>query len=60
MTTVARITQADMDRATKAVASAKLERARIIMDLANSRIEIIIGDTAPAIPEVEEWSDDDV
>lgn len=60
MTAVARITQADMDRATKAVASAKLERARIIMDLANSRIEIIIGDTAPAIPEVEEWSDDDV
>jgi len=60
VTAVARITQADMDRATKAVASAKLERARIIMDLANSRIEIIIGDTAPAIPEVEEWSDDDV
>lgn len=59
MTAPARITQADMDRATKAVATAGLERARIIMDLATSRIEIIIGEPGPTRV-VEEWSDDDV
>lgn len=60
MTAPARITQADIDRATKAVKTAKFERARIVMDLANSRIEIIIGESAD-IPIVgEPWSDDDV
>lgn len=59
MTAPARITQADMVRATKAVASAHIERARIIMDLAKGRIEIIIGD--PAIrQDTSDWSDDDV
>lgn len=46
MTVAARITQADMDRATKAVAHSGLENARIIMRLATSEIEIIIGESA--------------
>lgn len=46
-----------MDRATKAVAAAKLERARIIMDLAKSRIEIIIGES---LNSDDGWSDDDI
>jgi hypothetical protein len=48
MTAAARITQADMERATKAVANAGIS-ARIVMDLASQRIEIIIGESgAPA------------
>lgn len=59
MTAAARITQADIDRATKSVVSAGIERARIIMDLANAKIEIIIGEseTPPSTPQ---WDDDDV
>lgn len=60
MTAPARITQADMDRATKAVATAKLDRARIIMDLENRRIEIIIGESGHKPPPTSDWSDDDV
>ncbi|MBO9624116.1 MAG: hypothetical protein J7500_15520 [Sphingomonas sp.] len=60
MTAPARITQADIDRATKAVAAAKLDHARIIMDLENRRIEIIIGESAPERPMPEKWDDDDV
>lgn len=59
MTAQARITQADIDRATKAVVTAGLERARIVLDLEARKIEIIIGESAPP-PTVEEWSDDDV
>ena len=44
MTAPARISQADMERATKAVKSAGLDRARIVMDLKKQRIEVIIGD----------------
>lgn len=44
MTVPARITQADMERATKAVAAAKLDRARIVMRLSKAEIEIIVGD----------------
>lgn len=47
MTAPAAITQDDMDRATKAVARAGFPAARIIMDLQNRRIEIIIGEGAP-------------
>lgn len=50
MTAPARITQADMDRATKAVKAAGFERARIVMDLANQRIEVIIGDNGESLP----------
>lgn len=59
MTAPARITQADVDRATKAVAAAKLERARIILDLEKRRIEIIIGESANDA-DADEWTDDDV
>lgn len=58
MTAQARISQADIDRAAK-VAS-KYERARIVLDLAAGKIEIIIGESAPETPKPQEWSDDDV
>ena len=48
MTAPARISQADMERATKAVAASGLPCARIIMDFANQRIEVIIGEPAGA------------
>jgi hypothetical protein len=57
VTAVARISQADMDRAVKA--ASKAEHARVIFDLKNARIEVIIGESAPA-ENREEWSDDDV
>lgn len=44
MTAPARISQADMERATKAVKAGGFERARIVMDLERKRIEVIIGD----------------
>jgi hypothetical protein len=49
MTAQARITQADMDRAAKAVKAAGFERARIIMDLKNGTIEIIIGESGEGV-----------
>ena len=60
MTAIARISQADMDRATKAVAAAGISRARIVMDLEARRIEIIIGESPAQQPTGEVWSDDDV
>ncbi len=60
MTAAARISQADMERATKAVRAAGIERARIVMDLAKQKIEIIIGETGESSPDLSEWSDDDV
>lgn len=45
MTAPARISQADMERATKAVKAAEIERARIVMDLKRQTIEIIIGES---------------
>ncbi|WP_161626303.1 hypothetical protein [Sphingobium baderi] len=54
MTAPARICQADMERATKAVKSAGIERARIVMDLKNQRIDIIIGESGNA-PKADEW-----
>ena len=58
MTAPARITASDMERATKAVAAAGFERARIIMDLEKRQIEIIIGESVNDA-ETEEWPDDD-
>lgn len=58
MTAPARISQADMERAVKA--AAKAERARVILDLANARIEIIIGESGGEEPPADEWRDDDV
>lgn len=58
MTAPARITQDDMNRATKAVAAGKFERARIVFDLKNQRIEVIVGEPGEG-PAAEEWNDDD-
>ena len=60
MTAPARITQTDMDRATKAVQNAGIQRARIVMDLANRRIEIILGEPVAEQVSTEEWTDEDV
>ncbi len=55
MTAAARITQADMDRAVKAVKSGGYERARIVMDLAKSCIVVIIGEPSDSEPTGSEW-----
>lgn len=60
MTAPARISQADMLRAAKAVREAGFERARIIMDLAKAKIEVIIGESGGDEAPAEEWTDDDV
>jgi len=62
MTAAARISQADMERATKAVAAAKFVRARIVMDLNKARIEIIVGESGESdtLPPDGEWGDDDI
>ena len=54
MTDRARILQDDMNRACKAVAKAGFERARIVMDLENAKIEVIIGESAALAPLDEE------
>ncbi len=59
MTAPARISQADMERATKAVAAAKLDRARIVFDLQAARIEIVLGEGTQA-PTGDNWNDEDV
>lgn len=62
MTAPARIMQADMERAAKAVKAGGFERARIVMRLERGEIEIIIGEAAddsPPLPDPEEWADDD-
>jgi len=58
MTAVARITQSDMERAAKAVKAAGFERARIVLDLAKSRIEVIIGETGPLPDPANPWDDE--
>lgn len=55
MTAAARICQADMERAAKAVKAAGYERARIIMDLANRKIEVIIGESGEPSAPTDEW-----
>ncbi len=61
MSAPARITQADIDRAAKAVKTAGFERARIVMRLEKSEIEIIVGESGEAIPQApDQWDDDDV
>jgi hypothetical protein len=58
MTAPARIKQADYNRAIAAIS--KLDRARVVFDLANQRIEVIIGDVPPPAPApAEDWPDDD-
>lgn len=53
MTAPARITQADMDRAMKSVKAGGFDRARIVMDLAKSRIEVIVGESGEDVPVIE-------
>jgi hypothetical protein len=61
VTAPARISQADMERATKAVKAAGFERARIVMDLARAKIEVIIGESSGEHDAAaDEWRDDDV
>ena len=64
MTAVARITQADIERAIKAVRKSGCERARVLLGLEKATIEIIIeqpsSELADSGGEQEEWSDDDV
>lgn len=54
MTAPARLTQADIDRATKAAAKVG---ARVVLDFDNRRIEIIIGESGPP-PKNADWDDD--
>ncbi|MBB4642322.1 hypothetical protein [Rhizorhapis suberifaciens] len=56
MTAAARISQADMERAVKAVKAGGYERARIVMDLEKQRIEVIIGESEEvAPPAADDW-----
>lgn len=57
MTAAARITQADIDRAAKV--AAKHEAARVVLDLAAGKIEIVFGQPGSDAPNPGEWSDDD-
>ena len=59
MTAPARITQADMDRAVKSVKAGGYEQARIVMDLVNNRIEVIIGESGDEPPTAHNpWDDE--
>lgn len=58
MTAPARISQADMERATKAVKAAGFDRARIVMDLAHAKIEVIIGESGAIPPSNNDWDDE--
>lgn len=61
MTAPARISQHDMDRTMKAVMKAGISQARIVMDLENGKIEVIIGESAPiAANEDQHWDDEDI
>lgn len=58
MTAAAKITQADMERATKAVKAAGFDRARIVMDLARAKIEVIIGESETIPSPTNGWDDE--
>ena len=45
MTAPARVSQADLERAAKAVKKAGWGSARIVVDLNHQRMEILLGDT---------------
>jgi hypothetical protein len=50
MTAPARISQADVERVVKGVKSGGYERAKMVFDFANRRIEVMIGgDDSPAV-----------
>ncbi len=54
MTARARITQTDMTRAMMAAKVADFEHTRIIMDFANGKIEILVGEAGSHAAEPEE------
>lgn len=63
MTKVARIRQADMDRAvvaaSRAMRRAGLDQARVVLDLTKSRIEIVIGESnIPQFRGPNPWDDE--
>lgn len=53
MTAPARVSQADVDRVVKVMAEREARAYRMIVDLRNERIEVIVGESAtgPAAPE---------
>ena len=57
MTAPARISQADMERAAKAVKAAGFKQARIVMDLKKQQIEVIIGESGAPVAEPNPWDD---
>ena len=57
MTAPARISQQDVDRVMKGIARAGFGRARILLDLENRKIEVIIGESAAIAP--DDGADDD-
>lgn len=51
MTAPARISQADVERVVKGVKAGGYERAKIVFDFANLKIEVMVGeDESPATP----------
>lgn len=64
MTAHARIPQADIERAAKVALKYMAKTGtptRIVMDLRNERIELILGEAGESPPTTgREWNDDDV
>lgn len=56
MTAPARISQQDVDRVMKGIARAGFSRARVLLDLENRKIEVIIGESVSA---ADDGADDD-
>ncbi|MCH2495996.1 MAG: hypothetical protein MK104_03185 [Erythrobacter sp.] len=61
MTAPARISQQEIDRTFKGVARAGIDRARVVLDLENRKIEVIIGESLAAAGDErgEVWTDED-
>ena len=55
MTAAARVSQADMERACKAVKAAGFTYARIVIDLRAQRIEIFTGEKADCASPLNPW-----
>ncbi|MGD9470647.1 MAG: hypothetical protein AB7G24_00955 [Novosphingobium sp.] len=60
MTAPARLRPRELVAATRAVMAAGAENARIVMDFANARIEVIIGGAGDSLPAADEWTDEDI
>ena len=60
MSAPARITQSDIDRTMKSIARAGIDRARVVLDLENRTIEVIIGESAASADrDKRNWIDED-